>query len=180
MQRNTMWIFAVAMGLMAVRPAAAELTQGTCEVAFHVSATMHKFTGTVTGDPISLKWEGSAASWDAQVEVEKMTTDKKKRDKEMFHMFHSTEHPHIVGHAEGVALSELKDGDTFPVRLTIGEESHELSASVSGVAPQEDGGLALTVSFEVSLKEYGLVPPKVLFFKVKDIVRIDAAYTFVP
>jgi polyisoprenoid-binding protein YceI len=180
MKLSTILMCALALGLFSIRPADAELTEGTCDVEFHVEATMHKFTGTVTADPIAVKWDGTTASWDVQVEVEKMTTDKEKRDKEMFHMFHSAEHPHIVGQAEGVSLTELKDGDTFPINLTIGEETKELSATVSGVRQGEENGLEMTVSFDVSLKEYGLVPPKVLFLKVHDIVRIDAAYQFKP
>ena len=177
---NTALLWALAAWPVAIQTLAADLAQGTCDVAFHVAATMHKFTGTVASDAVVLHWQGESAAWDAQVEVAKMTTDNEKRDREMRHMFGAEDHPYIVGHAEDVMLETLKVGDTFPFTLTVSGETRDLSATVSAMEELEEGGRAVSVSFDVSLKEFGLTPPKVLFFKVKDRVRIDAAYRFMP
>ena len=173
MMRRTIFTTVMALGLAAGLPAT-QAGETTCDIEFHVSATMHKFTGTVQSEPIT-QIEGSEA-WTVQVDVEKMTTDKKKRDKEMWHMFHSDEHPQIVG-STSAELGALGEADTFPVSLTISGETRELTATVSSVETSDDG-VAVTVSFPVSLADYGLVPPKVMFFKVHDEVLVDALFRF--
>ncbi len=165
-----------ALPMIAARAAA---SSGTCDVKFHVGATMHKFTGTASCDPVALQWKDDKATLDAQVEVVKMTTGNPKRDKEMVHMFNAGANPLIKGHAAGVAFQALKAGDTFPFTLEISGQAREMTARVESVENGE-GGEALKVAFDVSLKAFGLAPPKVLFFKVHDIVRVEADFQLAP
>ena len=181
MRKMTMtWLFALAALALPMRTGLAELVAGTCDAKFRVNATMHRFTGSASCDPIALQWQDGKATLDAQVEVVKMITGNTKRDKEMFHMFNAEAHPYIKGHAAGVALKEVKVGDTFPFTLAMSGQSRELTATVTAVENLEGGGKAVTTSFDVSLKDFNLAPPKIMFFVVFDIVHVDADFRFSP
>ena len=174
---RTSLCLALSVLLTASTTAFSQALNGKADIEFKVSATMHGFPGTVTSEPLVLERTGDQAKLEVAVPVEDMTTGNAKRDKEMHHMFRAEEHAFIKGHASIDSLKGVQDGATLPFTLTIAETEKEMMAEVSDWR-LGDQALSFTVTFPVSLKDYDLKPPKILFFKVHDTVNVTARFSF--
>ena len=72
----------------------AEVWTGTSDVRFKGTSTLHDFEGTVAGVPLEVLVKGEkesrVISASSEVEVKRMSTAEKERDKNMWTMFKAT------------------------------------------------------------------------------------------
>jgi len=174
-------------------PAAAESStwEGACEVRFAGKATLHDFTGTVTAEPFTAKIthpdDPSRANASARVvvEVDKMDTDNKKRDREMRKTLEAKRFPEIVVTAD-VTMEDLQprqgangpEPSVIPCTLTLMGKDHRFTASVSDWSRTADT-VRFSVSFPLSLEDLGIEPPTAMggLVRVKDRIQVSARIT---
>lgn len=150
---------------------------GSVASDFKVKATVDSFTGKAVSEPVVVLPDD--ASITVTFAIEKMETGKKKRDKEMMHMFKAEEFPLITGSAAAAPLLELQPGDDaeLPVSVTMHGVTREVTGTVTAVDTSENT-LSFALAFPLSLKEFGLKPPSVIgIIRVNDVVQVLSRVT---
>ena len=165
--------------LMTATLAHAATWSGQCQSEYAVKATVDSFTGKAASEPFTI--EEGADQVVVEVVVDKMETGKKKRDKEMQHMFHADVHPVIRGTASAAALQNLApdaNGQAeIPFTLEIAGVKQELVAKVSKLVT-EGSQRTFDAAFEVSVKSFGLKTPSIMgLIRVNDIVKVTSHFT---
>lgn len=181
-------VTAILASVLMASGVCAETLKGQGEATFSVKATGHTVHGTVALEPFEAtvtEIDGDrVVSLEVEAEVLKMTTDKKKRDDEMYHVLNEESHPMIHGEASNISLAALKAGGEDPVMVPF-------TFKLAGVAVQKeaevlkvtesDEGLEVSVGFDVSQQEHFLTPiRKFGFLKVKDTVNVEVHITLAP
>ena len=162
----------VVLALLSLSARAREPLYGSVSSDFKVKATVDSFTGKAVSNPVVVQPEDPSIN--VTFEIAKMETGKKKRDKEMMHMFHADEFPLITGTAAAGSLLELKTGDEadLPVSVTLHGETRSVTGKVTAVTSSE-GRLSFDMEFPLSLKAFGLKPPSVIgIIRVNDTVQV--------
>lgn len=173
----------VASLLAIAAPAWSGEIRGGCDIRFRASATLHDFSGTASCLPFSAelaRGEGGSAvipSVELQVPVDGMDTGNADRDAQMRDMFQVEKFPRIHG--------AVRDIDVDAVRRAMAKEGRavlELVLRIRGVerriptavtALREQGNrVELEVEFPISLKDFGLKPPRILFIRVRDRIEV--------
>ncbi len=194
--RSMAWLFAVA-GILAPSlapgpvPANAAEVQGTCDIAFRGSATLHGFSGKGRCAPFAAPLTRRATGGPflpavlVRVPVASLDTGNASRDERMREMFEARRYPDIRGTAEGIdaealrkAVRESPDGRaTLPVFLAIRDVERLETARI--VELRESGDrVVLGLEMAVSLSAYHLKPPSLLgIFRVADTVRVRGMFT---
>ena len=178
---------ATLLALIASGPALrAESWTGTSDVTFKGSSTLHDFEGTVRAVPLKVTVKGApgarSVSATSDVEVRKMTTDEKDRDKNMWEMFQSSvfRFIKIVVPETGEATLRPSAGKpgTMPVTLNIAGTTATVTGTVSNLRESEQTA-SFDLAFPVSLKAFKLTPPSTLggLIKVGDTVEVQAHVT---
>lgn len=187
---------AILLVLSLAPPAWAGGWNGTCDNRFRGSSTLHDFTGNVRCQPFSVGVENTAGGQtnirEAEVEilVGEMDTDNGSRDRQMREMFRVDRFPRIRGTFRNIDPEKLRRelrrgsdaGIPLDFRLTIRDIEQPVHA-VAGNFRETGSTVTFDVAYSVSLKEYGLVPPKAMFglvkvddrITVKTAVRLEAA-----
>lgn len=177
-------------------PAWAGGWNGTCENRFRGTSTLHDFAGDVRCQPFTVAVETAAdgktniREAEIVILVAEMDTDNGSRDRQMREMFRVDRFPRIRGTFRNIDpetfRKELRRGSEAGVpldfTLTIRDTERTVHA-VAGNFRQAGATVSFDVDYSVSLKEYGLVPPKALFgivkvgdkIAVKTAVRLEAA-----
>ena len=176
-------------GFVAVTGVLADETlKGECDVEFFVSGNMrNRFSGTVQTEPFDVTLSESkngtqTLRWKVDVDPNGMSTNKKKRDKEMHKMFRIPEYSFISGEVKGVELDTLKTGDTHPEQfvfeMTIIGATQEMAATATNWR-EDDQGMSFDTEFIVSMSDFGLKPKKLMkFIHVYDDVPVKATFRF--
>jgi len=170
--------------------AQAGVIQGSCDVRFIGSSTLHDFSGTGRCEPFSAPLVQDAAgkailpSVVVEVPVAEMKTGNDSRDGSMREMFQADRHPRIRATA--------RDVDTDKVRETMrkdpeGKAPLDISLAIRGVErkiratagnlKEEGSRVSFDLEFPLSLKEFDLKAPTVLgFIRVADKVLVKGTF----
>ena len=153
----------------------ADTWQGSAEVRFEATSTLHDFAGTVRTQPFAglVTFDDSVAilSATASVAVADMDTRHAKRDMNMRRMFAADRFPLVTGVLDQARL-EPPFPRQVPLRLTICDHVQTIPATIVD-ARLQDGRLRFDLALELSLRECRLSPPVILgFIKVGDLVQV--------
>ncbi len=165
--------------------------RGSCHVTFLATSTLHDFTGTVRSLPFDVNIVDSGSGGKiipavtVEVPVNEIVTGEKKRDREMREMFDSQTFPLIHGTITNIdpdglrgRMQKDKNGEA-PVALTLRIRDIELSLPATFSAFREYGEqISFEVRFFVSLPQYALKPPSLLFGLIRVGDRVDVTVTF--
>lgn len=161
-----------------VVPAFSKTLYGTATSDFKVKATVDSFVGTAVSEPFNVNSDEERVT--VVVEIAKMETGKKKRDKEMLHMFHADEFPQLSGSASTaaiLALEPVEDAVDLPIEFVMHGVTNEVIGKVTNVK-KDEGELSFDLAFPLSLKEFGLKAPSVmLMIRVNNIVNVTSRVT---
>ena len=163
---------------------AATTLAGTGSIVFKGTSTLHDFEGQVAVQPFTIRisdGEGRAARWSAEatVPVAQMNTGNAKRDKSMYEMFELPSFPSIRGKLEDSPVPRDGSG-TVNMTLQIRNQRQTVPVQVTGWRMQ-GGELTFHGAAQVSLNQFGLVPPSVLkMIKVRDTVTLEGDFRAAP
>ncbi len=176
--------------LFLVASAQAAAWNGTCDVTFRGSSTLHDFAGKAPCQPFQVGAEigagGRTIIPGAEVAVlaGDMDTDNEGRDRQMREMLQADKYPRIRGvfgaiDPEGLRQTLRKTpGGKVPLDFTLRIRDIQRPVhAVAGNFRESDTGVSFDVEYTVSLKEYRLAPPKVFFglVRVGDKVLVRTA-----
>lgn len=183
---------AVFLLAVSVSSAIAADFSGSCGIRFDGISTLHDFSGTARCQPFKATLASGPEGKSVVTEVEiaviagEMDTKDEKRDKEMRKMFEVEKYPRIQ--------ARLTDVEPDRIRREIGKDPNgkgavELTLKIRNVERRVRaviGNLRETrelvtfdAQFPVSLREFGLKPPSVLFgmISVRDTITVTAAFS---
>ncbi len=173
---------------------------GQAVMEFSGKSTLHDFSGHAPCEPFV--WEivtdpnshELIINSEIDVQVQKMDTDNKKRDKNMRSMFEADKFTTIHGQVAGVRLAAFKPvavesksnhsirivPGSLPIELQIRDTKRKVLADVSQFrASSKD--ITFAIDFDVSLKEFNLEAPTVMkIIRVGDTVRLRGIVTLRP
>ena len=156
----------------------ANTLDATADIRFKGSSTLHDFEGAAAAKPFVADFKENDESGQLTVaaktaiEVGTMTTNNKKRDKNMFKMFDLDHFGRIEGELPETQVSE-KGRSEANLHLKICNVEHDVTATISEV--QRDGNeLSCNMTFPVSLKAFHLKGPSVMgVIRVDDTVYVE-------
>lgn len=165
-------------------PAWAGRIEGNCDFRFLGTSTLHDFSGRVRCQPFAAGMltgesrETTIPEADVDVLVDEMDTGNKDRDRQMREMFGSDRFPKIHGKVrnvdvKGIREATARDGKAVvELSLRIRDIEKRVPATVTNLR-EEAEHVRFDVEFPVSLKDFGLKPPSVLFIiRVGDKVNV--------
>jgi hypothetical protein len=173
----------VASLLALAAPAWSGEIRGGCDIRFFARATLHDFSGTAACLPFSAapaRGPGGStviSSVELQVPVDGMDTGNAERDAQMRDMFQAGRFPRIRGTVRDIDVKAVREAMAREGRavldLLLGIRDVERRIPAAVTALREEGNrVELEVEFPVSLKEFGLKPPRILFIRVRDRVEV--------
>lgn len=173
--------------LVLASPASAGEILGQCDIRFLASSTLHDFDGAVRCLPFTadlVKDEtgrSTIPSVQVEIPVDEMDTGNRSRDAQMRKMFESDRFPRIRGTARNIDVDAIRKAAAegkaeLDLTVRIRDEERNVRAEVTRIV--EDGiGVRFDLEVPVSLKEFGLEPPSVLFFiRVRDAIRVKGNF----
>jgi polyisoprenoid-binding protein YceI len=147
--------------------------------AFHGTSTLHDFDGTGTASPAKADWRpeegGGVLNAEAIVfEVTSLTTDHKKRDRNMMRMFEPDTFPTVTGTVKDWKLGGDHNREAHGIRIGIHDQTLDVPVTIDSLE-QTDEGLVLHCSFSLSLKACGLKRPSAALgvIRVGDEVKVE-------
>ena len=169
----------MAAGMALLLPAVrAETLVATADIVFRGSSTLHDFEGMATSQPFKADFQENAedgtltVSAKTTLNVAGMTTDSKKRDRNMYNMFDIAHFANIEGQLPEIAVSET-DATKAPLHLKICDVEQDVTAIISNVERNKEA-ISCTMTFPVSLKAFNLKGPSVMgFIRVDDTVQVE-------
>lgn len=163
---------------MAACSAFAAPMYGSVDSTFDVKATVDSFVGKASSEAFTIT-EGDAKVTVVYT-VAGLETGKKKRDKEMMHMFSAEEFPMITGSADAKTILALTPSDN-PVDLEVELTMHGVTKTVAGKVSKvekADGSLAFDLEFPVVLSDFGLKAPSIMgLIRVNNTVQVASRVT---
>lgn len=171
---SLLWICAL---LSAAASAVAEGVQGTAQISFTGTSTLHDFKGTAGSVAISLS-QGANGAWSAEVSVPVagMKTGNRWRDGDMREMFDATRHPQIRGRFRDVDAETIRASGVLPFVLQIRTVERPVKASIQNWR-QSEREASFDAAFDVSLESFQLEAPETFFLSVGDTVRVTVHVT---
>jgi hypothetical protein len=181
----------VLLALLAGTAAAGSGIQGTCDVRFRASSTLHDFSGSARSRPfaapIAKNGEGKETLPAVELEfpVADMRTGNDSRDGKMREMFQADRYPVIRAAARDLDADSLRErmrkerGGTVPLTVFLAIRGMERKIqATAGNWKEERERFSFDVEFPVSLREFGLEPPSVLgIIRVADRVDVKGSIT---
>jgi hypothetical protein len=175
---------------LACSASAADL-KGNCEIRILGTSTLHDFTGAVQCQPFPVRLvRGSDGrtmipAVGISVLVDEMDTRNKSRDKQMREMFQSGKFPRIQAFLADLdpdkirqEMSKGQNGKgTVELSLKIRDVERRIRATVGNLR-ETPGRVSFDSEFQLSLKDYDLKPPTVLFgaIRVGDSIKVNATF----
>jgi len=160
----------------------ADLWNGTAQITFDGTSTLHAWGGKVNADPFQadVTMEGEKpfrVVSRVTVKSVKMDTAEAKRDENMRKAMMVTEHPIILGEIDA-KFNEIAPTSTptqLPLTLTLLGKAQKVNATISNW--KISGNKAtFDLDFDLSLKKSGItVPTVLLFIRVGDIMKMHAS-----
>jgi hypothetical protein len=169
--------------LLLASPGSAGEIRGECDLRFLGTSTLHDFTGTVRCLPFSAALGKDAAgnpgipAVEVEIPIEGMDTGNKSRDEQMRGMFEGDRFPRIRGTVRNVDVDAIRQAagegkGVLDLSLRIRDKERNVRAALTNL--REEGNVVrFDLEFPVSLKDFGLKAPTVLFFiRVGDRVTV--------
>ncbi len=148
------------------------------DIKFKGSSTLHDFEGVAATSPFVATFQEQEEDGELTVsaktfiDVGNMTTNNKKRDKNMFKMFDLEHFARIEGELAETVVSETEKAEA-KLHLKICDEEHDVTAIISEVQRSENQ-ITCNMAFPVSLKAFHLKGPSVLgMIRVDDTVYVE-------
>lgn len=176
-------IFAAFL-LLSAAPAWAGKIEGACDIRFLGTSTLHDFSGKVRCQHFAVGMvtdetrKVGITEAGVDVLVDEMDTGNKDRDRQMRDMFGSDRFPRIHGtvrniDVNGIREATARDGKAvLELSLRIRDIERRVPATVTNLREEGDR-VRFDVEFPVSLKDFGLKAPSVLFIiRVGDKVNV--------
>jgi len=168
----------LVIATLALPVMAGDTMYGSVSAAFAVKATVDSFTGKATSLPFEIKSGDDTVA--VTFEIAKMETGKKKRDKEMLHMFHADEFPTITGTASTasiLALAPSTDAVELPLEVAMHAITKPVTGKVTNVT-RTDSDVSFDLEFPLALSEFDLKAPSIMMMiKVADVVQVTSHVT---
>lgn len=145
-------------------------------VRFSATSTLHDFGGDVPAQPFVLTVSSNAWSAEADVLSGLMATGSDGRDKNMYRMLNTNDHPLL--HGQITAAPKPAAGSTnVTLSLKISGQQHDLPVQISNWNETGDR-LSFHAEWDLSLKQFKLKPPSVIgIIRVGDLVHLSADVT---
>lgn len=167
-----------ALVLLSISASARETLYGSVSSEFKVKATVDSFTGKTASEPFVVQPTDEKVL--VTFEIAKMETGKKKRDKEMMHMFHADEFPTITGTAAAadvLALASASDPIDLPLEVVMHGVTKSVVAKATKVN-QADGGMTFDLEFPLILSDFDLKAPSIMMMiRVNNEVLVNSRVT---
>jgi len=162
--------------------------EGTCSLRFLATSTLHDVSGTGRCLPFTAEMASGISGKtmipevNLEVPVEGMDTHNDARNGQMRKMFDSDRYPKIRGTIRKVDVKEVrdavaKDGEAvIDLYLRIRDIERRIPVVVTDLQ-QEGDRVRFAVEFSLSLANFGLEPPSLLFFiRVGDKVIVKGNF----
>jgi polyisoprenoid-binding protein YceI len=169
---------AVVACLAAIAPGArAENGKGTLEISFSATSSLHDFEGNVPSVTFAIE-SGPGGAWDGDVEVPvaAMDTDIDRRDQNLRAMLDAAQYPQIRGRFRDLEPEQVHASGVLPFLLRIRDVERPVQATLSNWQ-QDDRTARFDAEFDVSLRNFALEAPRVLFVRVGDRVHVTVHVT---
>ncbi|MBS1104617.1 MAG: YceI-like domain [Deltaproteobacteria bacterium] len=164
--------------LAALAPGArADRVHGSLEISFSATSTLHEFSGSVPALAVAIE-QGPGGGWsgDVDVPVASLGTGIARRDENMRAMLDAAQHPRIRGRFRDLGPEQVHASGVLPFLLQIRDVERSVQATVSHWQ-QDDRSARFDAEFDVSLREFALEAPRVLFVRVDDQVHVTVHVT---
>jgi hypothetical protein len=163
----------------------AGVMDATADIRFQGSSTLHDFEGTAEALPFVIRYSEDPASGklivtaSTKLEVAGMSTENRKRDKNMSKMFDEEHFSIMEGLLKEVPLAEGEPTKAL-LHLKIRDIEKDVEVVVSNLERTEEK-ISCIMSFPVSLSDFGLKAPSVLgMIKVADTVQVECTICATP
>lgn len=179
-----------ALVLFFASPGFAGEIRGECDLRFLGTSTLHDFTGTVRCLPFSADLGKDTAgntgipAVEVEIPVEEMDTGNKSRDAQMRRMFESDRFPRIRGTVRNIDVEAIRTAirggkAEIDLALRIRDVERQVPASLTHLREEGDE-VRFALELPISLKDFGLKAPAVLFFiRVGDRVTVKGNFQLV-
>lgn len=157
--------------------ARAERADGSLEISFAATSTLHDISGSVAPVAVAIE-RGPDGGWsgDVEVPVASMDTGLERRDASMRAMLDAAQHPRIRGRFRDLKPEQVHASGVLPFLLQIRTVERPVQATVSQWE-QDDRTARFDAEFEVSLRDFALKAPRVLLVRVGDRVHVTVHVT---
>ncbi len=184
-------LLCVLSALLLAAPAWSATLQGDCAIRFHGTSTFVNFDGSGSCTPFVVEVNNDLSraevlpGGEVQVPIDGMTTGIGARDRDMRKMFNSATWPLVRGRIGAIDARKLLAQMTtsgsearLHFDLILRETSRPVTARVTRFVETEEG-IVLDFVFDVSLKAFGIKPPRVfLLVKVGNLVGVEVSAVF--
>jgi len=148
----------------------------TATIRFAATSTLHDFGGELSAQPFTLLISNGNWSAEADVLAGQMNTANEKRDRSMYQMMDTNNHPRLHGIVAWTPIPTTV-GTNVTLNLTIRESKADLPVRVTDWKETAEE-IRFHAAWEVSLKQFALKPPSVLgVIRVGDRVKLNADIT---
>ncbi len=168
----------IACGIAFAHEARADRVEGSIEITFLGTTTLHDFEGTAA--PIRIATETQPdGKWAGEVSVPVATLDTgiDARDAKLRAMLDAPRHPEIRGRLRDVDAEQVRRNGVLPFLLRIRDVERPVQAKISRWQQDDERHARFDADFDVSLAEFGLEAPRVLIVSVDDGVHVTVHVT---
>lgn len=149
-------------------------------VEFDSSVPLHSFTGT--SDHLVGKISFQDSTVDFYVDVNTLKTGIGKRDNDMLSTLEADKHP--FAEFFGKLSSEVDLNSSEPQEVTVDGEFtvHGVTndITIDGTLEKTAEGLKVKAAWKMSLEDYEIEPPGILFYRVSDNIDVSISATLPP
>ncbi len=184
-------LLSVLSALLLATPVWSATLQGDCDIRFHGTSTFVNFDGSGSCTPFVVEVNNDLSraevlpEGEVLVPIDGMTTGIGARDRDMRKMFDSATWPMVRGRIGAIDARKLLTQMTaqgsearLGLDLILRDASRPVSARVTRFVDTEEE-IRLDFAFEVSLKDFGIKPPRVfLLVKVGNLVDVEVSAVF--
>lgn len=152
-------------------------------VKFISEAPMETITGVTDKIDGYVVWNGEDPLKDSellfQVDLNGLDTGIGLRNRHMRENYLETDQfPMARFSGKAVRFEKTADGGSYEVSVEGSMTIHgvEKAMTIDGQVKNEDGLYLATCSFQVSLSDYGIKIPKLMFMKLNEIIKIELSF----
>jgi polyisoprenoid-binding protein YceI len=151
------------------------LNQGKIQASTEVfgDASINPSVTKINTDLSLTKGDPQSLTGDISFNIIDFTSTESARDEHMQEMFEMKKNPSILLHIDEALPQQMPD--TYILKGTL--KMHGVSKQIQTTAKieQKNNHLFINSNFHVKVSDYGMEPPSLLFFTVRDRVDINAS-----